>query len=296
MGNEEKGLPYSFSFAPPPADLARHVNGFYELTYHEPVDEVLPAYSAQLMVSDGPGGFADFGNGLVPSYPNASMFGPMTDAHRIVMPKPTVIYGASISIYGWAAITGLPALKSSNRHIDAVTGLGETAGKAALELGRQAGKLSSAEVFARLADIIRSRAGILPDGHAELIDTTYRWLSGDLNPDLDDLYNCLPYSDRQVQRLIKQFFGLPPARLKRQYRALRAAIILSDPRVTDKERDSVYAAFYDQAHMIREVKQFTGHTPRWLEPGRITFASTTLAAEYPEREPDANDSQQGDSR
>ena len=272
--------PYSFEFLPPPPDLSLHVLALYKLTYHEAIDEVLPAYSAQLMVSSGPGGKADFGNGLVPSYRYASMLGPMTGAHRITMDGPTTLYGVSISTYGWAAITGLPALKSSNQHIDAITGLGAEAGKAALALGKRAKVLSDNEVLDALADIVRSCARPLPKGHGELIAATYSWIQSGLNPPIDDLFDALPYSERQAQRLVKRFFGLPPAGLKRQYRAMKAAVILSDPNSSSSARDKVYAAFYDQAHLIREVKQFTGRTPRWLEPGRITFASTTLKAEH----------------
>lgn len=286
MRDEDAHAPYSFDFVAPPPDLSRHVNSLYKLTYHRAVDEVLPAYSAQLMVSAGPGGMADFGEGLVKSYRYASMLGPLTNAHRIVMGEPTTIYGVSISVYGWAAVTGLPALKSSNRHITAHDGLGEAAGEAALALGKLCGQISDAEVFNRLSEIIRMRADTLPDGHGDLIDTTFGWLQSNFNPRLDDLLSALPYSERQVQRLVKQFFGLPPARLKRQYRALRAAVILSDPNVSEGARDKVYAAFYDQAHMIREIKQFTGRTPRLLEPGRVTLASTTLKAEHGNRGPD----------
>ena len=280
MADDTGSVPYSFEFVPPPPDLAQYVNALYKLTYHDAIDEVLPAYSAQLLVSAGPAGMADFGNGLVESYRYASMLGPLTTAHRVTMDEPTAIYGASISVYGWAALTGLPALESSNRHIDAVSGLGAEAGQAALALGRKSSRLSDTEVFDQLADIVRSRAEPLPRGHGQLIDATFRWLTSDFNPLIDDLYASLPYSERQVQRLVKQFFGLPPTRLKRQYRALRAAVILSDPNVSDSARDMVYAAFYDQAHLIREVKQFTGRTPRLLEPGRVTLASTTLKAEH----------------
>lgn len=280
MDSVVQSTPYSFDFFPPPQDLAQYVQALYRLTYNEPVDEVLPAYSAQIIVSSGPGGFADFGDGLVASFPNASMLGPMTNAHRVVMPQPTTIYGASISIYGWAAITRLPALESSNRHIDAVTGLGAEAGEALQALGRRAEKLDDAEVLEQLADIIRTRAEPLPRRHGDLIDSTYRWLTGDFNPHLDELYSVLPYGERQIQRLVKRFFGLAPARLKRQFRAMRAAVILSDPNVSAGARDKVYSAFYDQAHLIRELKQFTGRTPQFLEPGRVTLATTTLKAEH----------------
>ena len=51
----------------------------------------------------------------------------------------------------------------------------------------------------------------------------------------------------------------------RKYRALRAATLLCDPDATSEMRARVESLFYDQPHMIREIRQFAGRTPGTLD-------------------------------
>ena len=80
-------------------------------------------------------------------------------------------------------------------------------------------------------------------------------------------------------RLVKRFFGLPPARLKRWYRAIRAATLLGDSKLSEERRNEIRDAFYDQAHLIRVIREFTGRTPRFLsQPGK-SMVNDTLGPE-----------------
>jgi hypothetical protein len=51
----------------------------------------------------------------------------------------------------------------------------------------------------------------------------------------------------------------------RKYRALRAAMIMVNPNATAELRSQVESTFYDQPHMIREIRQFAGRTPGTLD-------------------------------
>ena len=66
-------------------------------------------------------------------------------------------------------------------------------------------------------------------------------------------------------RLITRYFGSAPKPLMRKYRALRAASLLVDPACTPELRTKVESLFYDQPHMIREIRQFAGRTPGALD-------------------------------
>ena len=62
--------------------------------------------------------------------------------------------------------------------------------------------------------------------------------------------------------------------LFRSYRAIRAAMSLARGDATLD--DCVAAGFYDQSHLIREIKQFTGTTPGAI-PGELSvLARLTL--------------------
>ncbi len=69
-------------------------------------------------------------------------------------------------------------------------------------------------------------------------------------------------SPRQVERLFARGLGFPPrtvARVLRFQHALRQ--LMSDPRVSLGEV-AADAGYYDQAHFIREFRQFSGGVPR----------------------------------
>ena len=70
-------------------------------------------------------------------------------------------------------------------------------------------------------------------------------------------------SIRQIERLTKRYYGLPPITLARKYRALRAAAVLA--RGEDLADSGFGNSFYDQSHMIREIKRFAGLTPQQIK-------------------------------
>lgn len=81
-----------------------------------------------------------------------------------------------------------------------------------------------------------------------------------------------------MERRCRALYGAPPKLLARKYRALRAAVALLAGQVSLDE--AVGMGFYDQPHMSREIKQFTGYTPRQMksEPGLL--AQLTVAQRY----------------
>jgi len=269
---------HAFEFVPAPADLAPYLNSLYILRIGPSgLEEVLPAYSGQLLISDGPFGRLDFGQGFVDSTPNATIIGPLSHACPLAIDGPATILGASLNFLGWAALTRLPATQYGDRFMDVATGLGKVAQDAALQLSSelQYGKIDRHKALDRVADILRPCIKPLPDLHRLVVETAYDWVSSSFNPPSAALYDRLPLSKRQVERLVSRFFGLPPVRLKRRFRAIRAATFLSDPDLHSELRDEILNSFYDQAHMIREIRQFVGRTPRMLREDRdsLTRAS-----------------------
>ncbi|HEV7233499.1 MAG TPA: helix-turn-helix domain-containing protein, partial [Sphingorhabdus sp.] len=81
-------------------------------------------------------------------------------------------------------------------------------------------------------------------------------------------------SQRQLERMTKRFYGMAPKKLARKYRALRAAQILAHGDSLDDA--GLGLAFYDQSHLIREVKQFTGLTPGQLRDGQSELTRATM--------------------
>lgn len=274
-------MPFAFEFVPAPPDLAPYLNSLYILRIGpRGVEEMLPAYSGQLLVAPCGTGGIDFGNGFVEAPRDAFFIGPLSNARRFSIAGPALMLGASFNFHGWAALTRLPVVQNADRFIGASQGLGENGGAAAIGLARQVdgGDIELSAALERLASILRDRLRPLPSSHAQLIQATYDWLSSSLNPQPEQLFGALDMSERQIQRLVKRFFGLAPSRLRRRYRAIRAATLLADPNLSEPRRIEVLQSFYDQSHMIREIREFTGRTPSLLAQERPAVALETLGA------------------
>lgn len=174
--------------------------------------------------------------------------------------------GASLSPLGWAALTGVPANISLNRLFPAQEILGADIDQfaAAFNQRYRQGEVSGEEVCHALGNWIALRLKLVPPGHEALIERTLAWLGSSLNPDVEKLFTGGAYSRRQMERLVARYFGFSPAALVRKMRAVRAANLLAQPYLTDEGEAEIAAAFYDQPHMIREIRRYCGYTPARL--------------------------------
>ena len=143
----------------------------------------------------------------------------------------------------------------------------------------ESGELDERAAVDELARVVEEDISPLSERHLQIIDRTLEWLSSSFKPEIADLQDRLPYSERQVQRLVARFFGQPPVRLIRRYRAIRAATLLAMPDLTPNMEAEIRDAFYDQAHMIKEIRHFTGRTPKRLTPSSHSVVTETLGEE-----------------
>ena len=58
--------------------------------------------------------------------------------------------------------------------------------------------------------------------------------------------------------------------------AVRAANLLSQPDLSDEAEAEIASAFYDQPHMIREIRRYCGYTPARLGGGDEPLFQTML--------------------
>jgi AraC-like DNA-binding protein len=102
-----------------------------------------------------------------------------------------------------------------------------------------------------------------------------RWMRSSLNPPLSQLSHELGLSNRQTGRVVTAIFGVNPKILAMRWRAHQAAAQL----IADRSLSIAPAcdAFYDQSHLIRDLRRFIGTTPRQLARGE-TFAFQMFTA------------------
>lgn len=273
--------PYSFEFVAAPADLEPCLNSFHIFRSSAgEMEDVLPAYSGQLICHLEGEGAIHF-DGEVGQSSDAYFVAPLMKARPFRITGPSLSVGASLNFRGWAALTGSNVQEVHDRILAPEALLDEPIAGRLAELAPawRRGEVDESGLIDRLADILRDALKPLSRQDVQLIDATLGWLNGSLTPELHDLYDKIPLSERQVQRKVAHFFGKPPATLMRRYRAIRAATLLADPALDPTIEAQVRDAFYDQAHMIREIREFTGRTPTRLLPDKGSMVTDTLGPE-----------------
>lgn len=276
---------------PPPAELAGLINTFYIIETGEgEAPETVPAYSAQLLlVVRGHIDFT-FADGTRGTTSTVTFNAPQMRSADCVMRGPVLEVGASLTHVAWQKLANLPADEVHDRLIPAEKILAPEQ-IAALEAAARAcaeGRIAVEDLCTHLADAVASgRHEIRPD-HVAAVEAILRWLVGGFDPDLADLYASVSFSPRQLQRISRRFFGVAPAQVLKRFRAHRAAMALAQPGISEEVIDALMATYFDQAHLIRDIRRYTGRTPtqlrkkylgeRLLDPAGHGDAGTPLTA------------------
>ena len=251
----------------PPAELRPFVTTLFHFCCDdEHIRDIQPADVGKLMLILKGKGAAHFRDGRVEMIPSFSLQSPTSVSLPFQFVNGFHSVGAALTPLGWAALSGMAADEHGNKLFDAAEILGQDARTFAAETitAYGAGDISQEIMAERLCALIGSHLKKVPKRHVKLMGQVVNWLGNSLDPELDTLYAVTSYSTRQSQRLVERYFGLSPRALKRKYRAVRAAAILSTPDVDDDRVTSVEEFFYDQSHMIREIGLFVGRTPSRL--------------------------------
>jgi AraC-like DNA-binding protein len=244
-------------FLPAP-DLRRYISSYYVFRADLPlVTDLVRADLAQIRFMIQGGGTYAFDGGTVAVTPRVSLVGPTMAASHFAVVGPVTVFGASLLPTGWAAAVREDANLLVHCVDDAAARLGPVLGDA---LDAMAGA-PTPEAMVSIADAalraVFARAVDPPLWFTRGMET---WLTDSASPSVDALIAQSGMSARQLARLANRIYGAPPKLLARKYRALRAATRLCE--APGDWFGAAGEAFYDQSHFIREVKRFTGLTPR----------------------------------
>lgn len=246
----------------PSPELRPYITTFYRFSADVPhLDEMERAQIAQLRWRLTPGDcFYHFADGRCQSSVNYHLLGPTTGATRVCADGPVFGFGMGLTPAGWAALLRSDASALADTVTDAVTVLGDGVADAAIQLRSDRG---AAEMAASVEPFVCRLLHGGDTGTLAFVRAVDDWLAGAASPCLEALVAATGLSRRQVERRCNALYGAPPKLLARKYRALRAAVQIASG--SDK-----VDGFYDQSHMIREVKEFTGLTPRRMKaPGEL---------------------------
>lgn len=261
-----------------PEELRPFIATFHEFSCNvERVVDMHPCYASHLLINLQGDGFFAFPSGHRDRLAPSSLLAPCSCATRYFVDGGFQTIGAALTPLGWAALTGLDAHDDGNRVFPAADRLGPAAEILAHEARMAWNDGCTGEVIAeKLRLFIQARLRDLVPAHMQFISLMRDWLSKGQDWDLAALPEKIGYSDRQIQRLSKRYFGLPPQMLLRKTKALKAAVVLSDPDATDIQLARVADYYYDQSHMIREIRHFVGRTPGALRDLRSPVLNKRL--------------------
>lgn len=256
----------------PDADLAEMISTFYIARF--PVaafDEYERADRPQIRIqlNDVPGEY-HLPDGTIKSAAGATIIGPTSAPVRAISHGPVFLIGMGLMPGGWAALIGPEAARFSDRAIDARDLFGDWITDITRSLIDAADDAARVAVMGHVAREILRHGDPAPLWFTRTVDA---WLMASPSPQIDALVAATGMSVRSLERMTRRFYGIPPKMLARKYRALRAAALLSrGERLADADLDD---AFYDQSHLIREVRQFAGTTPGKLaHPSEYIRATT----------------------
>ncbi len=260
-------LPFSLTYYDPPPGLARHLTVLFHFSTEEPVvkDAVSGALSQLNIFPCGTGEIA-FDECTQKVIRKANISSPMSKAPLFSMNGPWHAIGSTLTPLGWASLTGAPANEHVDRYFPANELLGPEIDTFSEELANRylSGEYTPEAACMALGEWIAAHISPIPQQHQKVIESTITWMGKSLNPALEELFEVLPYSRRQAERLVERYFGFPPAAMARKYRAVRAAALLSCEELSDRDEAAIAEAFYDQPHMVKEIRRYCGFTPKRL--------------------------------
>jgi AraC-like DNA-binding protein len=262
----------SLKYEPAHAELAHLITTFYHFIFEGGrFAEIERADRAQLRIYlKGTGGYK-FKGGNFDTICDAVIIGPTTGPVEATGCGPIDLVGWGITPGAWSALMGANGAQWTDRAFDARNVFGD----AILDVRQKLiAAPTSADKFA-VAKIAAGQLHPIPsDSSFEFTDMVDAWLISSYDPQIEHLIISSRLSIRQLERTTRHYYGMPPKKLARKYRALRAAQLLSSGVSLDDSGLSL--AFYDQSHLIREIKYFTGLTPSQLRSGSSILTATTM--------------------
>lgn len=268
----------SLNYVPPPADLSEFLTAFYLFSSDETeLNELERADVAQFRLVLAGEGYLEFPDGARYPFTPCSLIGPRTVASRIVANGPIRVFGAGLLAPGWATLTGLDATAFTNKMVDGAQLIGREMEDMHRAMMAADSLDQMVEVGITFARSLGKQADGVPLWFTRAVD---RWLTGGPKPVIAELIADTGLTRRQIEKLTKQLYGSTPGLLVRKYRALRTANALA--RGDDQWQSLAADGYYDQSHLIRELKEFTGITPRAIQEeearlSRLTFGRAALA-------------------
>lgn len=260
-------MQFRYAMIAPEANLARWVNIFYVIEADAArVEEIVPAYSAQLLLVVRGQLIMRYADGSTGQAGAIAFNAPQLRAAPCMLEGPAMIVGASLTPLGWQSLANRPVDEVHDRLLpaEALLSAEQMAQLEAAVAACRDGQMAPADLCAPLGDVIAAAPFEQRPDNVAVVEAITAWLGSGFDPQLSDLHAAISVSPRQLQRISRRYFGVPPAQALKRSRAIRAAMLLANPALPEAMRTEMLTTYFDQAHLIRDIRRFTGRTPTQL--------------------------------
>jgi AraC-like DNA-binding protein len=196
--------------------------------------------------------------------PDIIVCGPSLRSGHAAVSRQTTIMGSSITPLGWQALLGCPMNEMANRKAP-LSAFRKVDARDMIERALSAGNDDA--MFGHMDAFFRSLIRETSTVNTDFIKQATNWLLDEYAPEVEAMQDVAGISYRQLDRRCKTYFGAAPKRLHRIFRTLHVSNALAWTGETDWKHVAG-EQFYDQAHLIRDFKEFIGCTPGEYIRGR----------------------------
>jgi AraC-like DNA-binding protein len=207
------------------------------------------------------------------SQPRAILSGQLTAPIRVRPMGVTDIVGIRFRSAAAAAVLRVP-LPEINDSVDRLDGFAPSLATALFDAANaHRDAVGRADALSRvLSSVVR----LEPDA---LVAAALRDMDAPAAPAVATIADAYGVSARTFERRVLSATGLSPATLRRVFRFRRAFRMLDGAEPGSWSRIAVRAGYYDQAHLIRDFRQFAGATPTHLLNTDADLARAILGGE-----------------
>jgi len=205
--------------------------------------------------------------------PKCFVFGQITKPLEIEPTGTTGIFAVRFHPEGFTPFASLPVSKMGNRAVP----LEELFDKEGLELEKAVLSQATTEGRIRLVEKFLLEKLVTPESIDRVAKSSVEVmlsLNGQLS--VKELSEQLNISKRQLERKFSSVIGLSPKQLSKIIRLQVTLKMLANHQFTSLTSVAYEGDYYDQAHFIKDFKEFTGLSPKKFYANNLKMSSLFL--------------------
>jgi len=265
---------------PPQRALASFIKCFWSLNgpaSDQPERQrIVPDGCMEMIFNDGDRYQQFLSNGDSILQPSSFVFGQITDPLEIAPTGVTGILAVRFYPDGFAPFATIPIRDMDNRAVSLTElygGAGEQLGSDVLIEKTNEARIAVIETF--LLNRLNSQEAIdsLARSSVEMLFRTNGQTS------IEDLTEQLNINRRQLERRFASVIGLSPKQLSRIIRLQNVLKLMERNQFTTLTALALENGYFDQAHFIKDFKEFTGMSPRQFYGDNLKLSSLFIGTE-----------------